>query len=93
MRRLKVLVAGASLVDLNDYEAGEQGRDSEEVEDEVGGCAGTLLRGGVCGLKDQGGLGYEEESGGVEQLEGSLLAERRRHYVRVEGLRGARRRK
>lgn len=57
VRRLEVLVAGALLVDLDDDEAGEQGGDAEEVEDEVPGRAVAFLGRGVRGLEDEDGLG------------------------------------
>lgn len=63
VRRLEVGVAGAALVNLDNDEAGEEGGDAEEVEEEVGGCAGTFLAGGVGWLKDEGGLRGEEEAG------------------------------
>lgn len=74
MRRLEVLVAWPSLVDLNYYEAGQQGRNTDEVEEEVRDRAVAFLRGCVGRLQDEGRLGYEEEAGGVKQLERSALA-------------------
>lgn len=68
VRRRKVLVARARLVDLDDDEAGEEGGDAEKVGEEVEGCAGAFLGGRVRGLEDEDGLGGEEEAGGVEEL-------------------------
>lgn len=62
VRGLEVLVARAALVDLDDYEAREEGGDAEEVEERVEEGAGTLLGGGVGGLEDEGCLGYKEEA-------------------------------
>lgn len=59
----KVLVAGPCFVHLDDDEAGSQGRGADEVEEEVGDCAGALLVGGMRGLQDQGCLDGEEEAG------------------------------
>lgn len=66
----KVLMTGASLVDLDDDEAGEQGGEPDEVEEEVYGCAGALLFGGVGRLENQGCLGDEQEAGRVEERVG-----------------------
>lgn len=52
MRRGEVLMAGSRLVDLDDDQAGEQGRETDEVEEEVDGCAGAFLLGGVRRLED-----------------------------------------
>jgi hypothetical protein len=48
----KVRVPWTLLVDFDYDEAGEEGRDAEEVEQEMGGCAGTFLPGRVGWLED-----------------------------------------
>ena len=63
MRRGKVLVAWAALVDFDNDEAGGEGGRAEDVEEEVGDCAGALLFGRVGRLEDQGCLDGEEEPG------------------------------
>ena len=63
MRRGEVLVAWAALVDFDNDEAGGKGRGAEDVEEEVGDCAGALLLGRVGRLEDQSCLDGEEEAG------------------------------
>jgi hypothetical protein len=58
-----VFVSRSSFVNLNDNEPSEEGRDCNEVDEEVGYCAGAFLRGGMGGLENEGGLGDEEEAG------------------------------
>jgi hypothetical protein len=60
---LEVLVSRSSLVNLNDDEPSEEGCDSNEVDEEMGYCACTFLRGGMRGLENEGGLSYEKEAG------------------------------
>lgn len=67
MRGLKVFVSGTGLVDLDDHKADEERGYADEVEEEVGQGAGAFLGGGVRGLEDESGLGYEEETSRVEQ--------------------------
>jgi hypothetical protein len=52
VRRGEVVVTRALLVDLDDYETGEEGGDAEEVGEEVEGCSCAFLRGGVGWLED-----------------------------------------
>lgn len=67
MRRGEVLMAGPRLVNLDDDETGEQGGETNEVEEEVDGCADALLLGGVRRLEDQRCLSGEEQAGGIEE--------------------------
>jgi hypothetical protein len=63
VRGLEVLVSRSSLINLDDDEPSEKGRDSNEVDEEMGYCAGAFLRGGMRGLENEGGLSYEKEAG------------------------------
>lgn len=74
VRRLEVLVSGASLVHLDDNQTSSQGGGAEDMKEEVYECAGALLFGCVGWLQDEGGLDGEEEAGGVEKLQ-SLVSD------------------
>jgi len=50
MRRFKVLVSWPGFVHLDYDEAGGEGAGPEDMEKEVGECAGALLGGCVCWL-------------------------------------------
>jgi hypothetical protein len=56
------------------------------VQGEVGECACAFLGGGVCWLKDEGGLDGEKKAGGVKELVGVVrLAIRERTVGRGTG--------
>lgn len=46
----------ASLVHLDDDEAGSQRRGAKDMEEEVRERSGAFLLGGMCGLEDKGCL-------------------------------------
>lgn len=62
VRGFEVLVPWTGFVHFDDDEACGQCGGAEDVEEEVGKCARSLLLGGVGRLKDEGGLDGEEEA-------------------------------
>jgi len=86
MRGFEMLVAGAGFVHFDDDEAGSECGSAEDVEQEVDESTRTFLRGGMCGLKNKGGLDGEEEACGVEELtfRQSTLCVQRRSRTRHE---------
>lgn len=63
VRRRKVFVPGARLINFDNDKTGGQGRSAHDVQEKVGDGAGALLFGRVRRLQDEGCLDGEEESG------------------------------